>query len=707
MITVQLLGGACLRSDDVPLGGPPAQRHRIALLTLIVAAWPQPLSRDRAMALLWPERDLANARRLLNLAVHVLRSALGEGAIASTGDGLLLNPPRLRCDLHELRTAIATDAPERVVRLYSGSLLDGFHLGDATEFGYWLDEHRSELTHAYVGALLVVAERQAQSGDVHGRVGTCRRLVAVDPHSGAHALALMRALDAAGDRASASHHASEHAHRLRVDLDLEPDREVVAFTERLRDAAGRRQPVLDAPGGARSSSVAVLPFLDLSADPESRNFADGITEDVIAHLSKIRALKVISRTSVMPFKQRQHTLKEIGTILGATTVLDGSVRHAGDRVRIVAKLIDVGTDRHLWAETYDRQLTDIFAIQTDVALQIAAALKAELSRDEQARVRREPTKDIQAYRLFLQGRRWLARYTTETLTRAIEYFDRAIARDPAFALAWANLAMTYTELAETGVMVPDDAYRRAADALANALRLDPELGAAHVTLGHLKAVREFDWSGAEQAFTRALELSPGSADAHDLYGRLCAALERYDEAIAMLQRAQELDPLAHRVDIATALLRAGRYDQALLRAKEAVELDPGHDRARATLGWAYFLNGRQDEGLAELERAVSLSPGNTLWLGQLGEAYAMAGKAAKARAILRDLERRARGAFVSPYHFAYVYTGLGDVDRAMDWLERAVTDRTGPAYGIKGSFLLTPLRAHPRFRALLRQMKLA
>ena len=707
MITVQLLGGASLRSGDAPLSGPPAQRHRIALLTLIIAAWPQALSRDRAMALLWPERDLANARRLLNLAVHVLRSALGEGAIASTGDGLLLNPSRLRCDLHELRTAIATDAPERVVRLYTGSLLDGFHLGDATEFGYWLDEHRSELTHAYMGALLVVAERQEQSGDVHGRVGTCRRLVAVDPHSGAQALALMRALDAAGDRAGASHHASEHTHRLRVDLDLEPDREVVAFAERLRDAAGRRQPVLDASGGARSSSVAVLPFLDLSADPESRNFADGITEDVIAHLSKIRALKVISRTSVMPFKQRQHTLKEIGTTLGATTVLDGSVRHAGDRVRIVAKLIDVETDRHLWAETYDRQLTDIFAIQTDVALQIAAALKAELSRDEQARVRREPTKDIQAYRLFLQGRRWLARYTTETLTRAIEYFDRAIARDPAFALAWANLAMTYTELAETGAMVPDDAYRRAADALANALRLDPELGAAHVTLGHLKAVREFDWSGAEQAFTRALELSPSSADAYDLYGRLCAALERYDEAIAMLQRAQELDPLAHRVDIATALLRAGRYDQALLRAKEAVELDPGHDRAWATLGWAYFLNGRQDEGLAELERAVSLSPGNTLWLGQLGEAYAMAGKTAKARAILRDLERRARDAFVSPYHFAYVYTGLGDVDRAMDWLERAVTDRTGPVYGIKGSFLLTPLRAHPRFRALLEQMKLA
>ena len=707
MITVQLLGGACLRSGDAPIGGPPAQRHRIALLALIVAAWPRPLSRDRAMALLWPERDLASGRRLLNLAVHVLRSALGEGAVASTGDGLLLNPSHLSCDLHELLVAIAEGAFERVARLYTGPLLDGFFLGESTEFGYWLDERRSELTHAYTGALLALAGRQERSDDVHGRVGTCLRLVAADPHSGVYAQALMRALDAAGDRAGAIHHAGEHARRLRADLELEPDPGVVALVEELRCAPARRLPALNAPGRTRSSSVAVLPFLNLSGEPEDDYFADGITEDVITHLSKIRALQVISRTSVMPFKQRQHTLKEIGRTLGATTLLDGSVRHIGDRVRIVATLVDVETDRHLWAETYDRRMTDIFSIQTDVALQIAAALEAGLSPDEHTRVRREPTKDVQAYRLFLQGRRWFTRYTPEASARAIEYFDRALARDPAFALAWANLAMVYTDLAELGAVAPDDAYRRAAEAAATALRIDPELGAAHVTMGYLKTVREFDWSGAEQAFKRALELSPSSADAYDLYGRFCAALERYDESIALLQRAQELDPLAHRVDLVTTLLRAGRYDQAILRAEEAVELDSGQARARATLGWAYFLSGRQAEGLAELERAVAVSPGNTLWLGQLGEAYAMAGLATQAREILRELEERAQGAYVSPYHFAYVYTGLGDADRAMDWLERAVAERTGPAYGIKGSFLLTPLHAHPRFQALLREMKLA
>jgi serine/threonine-protein kinase len=205
-----------------------------------------------------------------------------------------------------------------------------------------------------------------------------------------------------------------------------------------------------------------------------------------------------------------------------------------------------------------------------------------------------------------------------------------------------------------------------------------------------------------------LELSPSDDDAYDLYGRLCAGLGRYDEAIALQRRAHELDPLAHRMDMVTSLLRAGRYEQAAVEARDAVDLEPGYDRARATLGWAYLLSGRKDEGLVELEEAVAISPSNTMWLGQLGEAYAMGGNTAKAREILRELEeRRVAGAFVSPYHIAYVYTGLGDFDRAMDLLERAVAERTGPAYSIKGSFLLAPLQKHPRFRALLRQMKLA
>jgi len=464
---------------------------------------------------------------------------------------------------------------------------------------------------------------------------------------------------------------------------------------------------LTAPASTRPPSVAVLPFLNLSADPENEYFADGITEDVIAHLSKIRALKVISRTSVMAFKQREQSLKEIGARLEAATLLEGSVRRVGDRVRIVAQLIDAQADRHLWAETYDRQLTDVFAIQTDVALHIAAALEAELSPDEKSRLHKEPTGDLLAYQLYLQGRHCYFRYTEEGSRKGIEYFEQAIAKDPEYALAYAALAMVYTELGEAGAMRPDEAYARAKAASATALALDPELGEAHCMLAFIKAVCDFDWVGAEQEFKRALELTPNSADTYDLYGRMCLALERSDDALAMERRAQELDPLAHRADVARALLRAGRYDEALQAATRALALDPHYARGHATLGWAYLKKGIVAPGLAELETAVSLSPGDTLWLAQLGQAYGIAGHLEKAREVLRQLEELSRQRFVSPYHMAVVYTGLGEQERAIDWLERAYEGRSGPVYSIKGSFLFTALRAHPRFLALLEKMNLS
>jgi len=465
---------------------------------------------------------------------------------------------------------------------------------------------------------------------------------------------------------------------------------------------------LTAPAPVRSPpSVAVLPFLNLSVDPENEYFADGITEDVIAQLSKVRALRVISRTSVMAFKQRSHSLREIAAKLEVATLLEGSVRRVGDRVRIVAQLIEAASDQHLWAETYDRQLTDIFAIQADVALHIAAALKAELSPAEKTRIHKEPTGDLQAYQLYLQGRHWLIRYTQEGMRKAIEYFEQAIDRDPSYALAYVGAALAYVELGEGGALQPGEAYARANQAVATALELDAELAEAHATLAYLKFVGDYDWGRAEREFKRALELNPSSADTYDYYGRMLSSLERHDEALALLKRAQELDPLAHRLDLATELLRAGRYEEALRSARLGSDLDPQYARGHATLGWAYLKKGMCDEGLAELEQAVTLAPGNTNWLGQLGQAYGLAGELAKARDVLQQLEVLSRQRYVSPYHLAYVYVGLGEQDTAIDWLERAYVERAGAVYGIKGSFLFTALRSHPRFTALLKKMNLA
>jgi serine/threonine protein kinase/Tfp pilus assembly protein PilF len=476
-------------------------------------------------------------------------------------------------------------------------------------------------------------------------------------------------------------------------------------------SAGALAEALTAPARAepRPPSVAVLPFLNLSADPENEFFADGISEDVIAHLSKIRSLKVISRTSVMPFKKREQSLREIGAKLDVATLLEGSVRRAGSRVRIVAQLIDAETDRHLWAETYDRDLTDIFTIQTDVALKIAAALEAELSPEERRRIRKEPTRDVEAYQQYLLGKHCLVRWTQEGVDQGIKHLEQAVARDPNYALPYAILAYAYADIATgvAGALPPEEAFRRAKAAVARALEIDSGLAEAHAVLGYLKFVCDYDWAGAEQELKRAIELNPNSGEAYDFYGLMLAALERYDEAIEMQRRAHAVDPLFHRMDVATTLLRAGRYDEALHAVNRVLEVDPHFALAHATLGWVYLLNGRPEEGIASLERALSLSPESTMYLAQLGQAFARVGRTEQAREVLRQLDELSNQRYVSPYHVAYVYTGLGEHDRAMDLLERAYEERAGALFGIKGSFLFTSLRGHPRFQALLRKMNLA
>jgi len=284
-----------------------------------------------------------------------------------------------------------------------------------------------------------------------------------------------------------------------------------------------------------------------------------------------------------------------------------------------------------------------------------------------------------------------------------------VARDPNYALAHATLAYLYVDmgLGVAGALPSDEAFRRGKAAAARALEIDPQLPEGNAVLGYLTFGAEFDWERGEALLKRAIDLDPNSADAYDFYGLLLAAQERFDEAIAMQRRAYELDPLGHRMDIATSYLRAGRYDDALASVTGVLEAEPHLPLGHATLGWAYLLGGRPDQGIAALEKAVSLAPDNTMYRSQLGQALAMAGRSDEARDLLRQLEELSRQRYVSPYHMAYVLTGLGDHEGAMDWLERAYRERAGSIFGIKGSFLFRALRPHPRFQALLRKMNLA
>ena len=447
----------------------------------------------------------------------------------------------------------------------------------------------------------------------------------------------------------------------------------------------------------------------MSADPENEFFADGITEDVIAHLAKIRTLRVTSRTSVMAFRKHEQSLREIGAALGVAMLVEGSVRRSKNRVRIVAQLVDPRTDEPLWSETYDRDLDDIFAIQTDVALQIAAALQAELTLDERARIGRRPTRDLEAYQLYLQGRHHFLEFTRAGSARSLALFEQAVARDPLFALAYAAMAQTHTESRPRWNQ--RRACRRRRSPARSRLwivrwRSTTALAEAHDIVGLLRFTRDFDWRGAEEEFRLALRFSPGSADIYQHLGWLCSSQGRFDESLTLLRRSRELDPLAIRSDYANELMRAGRTEEALAEARRAMALDPSYSRLHAVFGWACMKLGRIAEGLAALERAVELSPDSTLFRAQLGQALGMAGHEARARAILAELEALSRTQYVAAYYLAHVHTGLGQLDAALDCLERALEERSGAIYGVKGSYLFASLRGHPRFQALLRRMNL-
>jgi TolB-like protein/Flp pilus assembly protein TadD len=472
---------------------------------------------------------------------------------------------------------------------------------------------------------------------------------------------------------------------------------------------GGEQPAVVPHVRAPARSLAVLPFLAIG--PDADDFAEGLTEDVIAQLSTIRALRVIARASVSPFRTREQPPRDIGARLGVRALLDGSIRRAGTRVRIVAQLIDAPTESPLWSHTYDRELTDMFGVQAEVADEIARALEAELTSGERARLHRKATGNVAAYQLYLKGRHCLLKYTADGVRQSFAFLEQALAVDSHFALAhaWMALAHVISGPGYGGPAVDSrESYRLARAAAEQALAIDPDLGEAHGALGFVQLVLDFDWTGSERAFRRALELTPGSDLMWSAYGLLLSALERYDEAIAAYRRAQQLDPLTavHSSTLAAMLIRAGRLDEALEESRRLIDLQPDFPMARSTLGWALLKRGQADAGLAEMERAVALAPGNTMLLGQLGHAYAVAGRTEDARRILERFGELAGTRKVSSYHLAYVHAGLGEQEAAIDCLEQAYEERAGGIYAVTGSFLFIELAPHPRFVALLRRMNL-
>jgi TolB-like protein/DNA-binding winged helix-turn-helix (wHTH) protein/Flp pilus assembly protein TadD len=447
-------------------------------------------------------------------------------------------------------------------------------------------------------------------------------------------------------------------------------------------------------------SVAVLPLVNDSGDRAQDYFADGMTEALTTELSKIKALKVISRTSAMRYHHTLKSVPEIARDLHVDAVIEGSVMREGDQVRITVQLIDGTTDRHLWSERFQREARHVLALQADVARAIAGRFSVTVTPAERARLTTERTVDPRAYDAYLTGRYYWNRWD-RALDKAIPAFQRATELDPTYAPAYANLALCYSTL---GFMQrPNDVFPKAKAAVLKALELDPDLAEAHAAAGDISLSYDWDLPSGEREWRRAVELNPNSVEAHRLAAYSLITAGRLDEAIAEQKRAVELDPRSPNPvgELGWMFMNAHRYDESLSQYKRALELEPNHQMAANQIAWIYTLTGKDPEAYAEYTKLhiQCCDP----WLGYL---YAVTGRRKDALKVLDNLQRSAAKAYVDPYVIAIVYTGLGDRDKAFESLEKAYSERSTFLNHLQVENFFDPLRSDPRFADLSRRIGL-
>jgi eukaryotic-like serine/threonine-protein kinase len=460
------------------------------------------------------------------------------------------------------------------------------------------------------------------------------------------------------------------------------------------------------PPPTNEKSIAVLPFENLSEEKSSAYFADGIQDEILTRLSKIADLKVISRTSTQRYKHTSQNSSQIAHQLGVAHLLEGSVQKENDQVRVNVQLITAANDTHLWAETYDRKLTDIFAVESDIATTIAKTLQARLTGAEKAAIAKRPTANREVYELCLKGRFFWNKRTATDLRKAIEYFNQALDKDPGYAPAYAGLTDAYLILSQYGAASPADSFPQAIAAAKKAIELDDTLAEAHTSLACSLAYYDFDFDQSVKEFERAIQLNPNYATAHHwLSNGVLSALGQFERAIAEGKRAVELDPLSLVIntDLGQDFFYARRYDEAIVYLRKTIEMDPRFYFAHWVLGTTLQLKGQLTEAVAEYSKAVELNDDPSV-LALLGQAYARAGQRDEAQKILVRLNEEAKSRYVQAYSFVLMYLALGDKERAVDEMERAYRERDANVAQIRTDPMLDDLRGYPRFEVLVKQI---
>jgi DNA-binding SARP family transcriptional activator/TolB-like protein len=787
MHTLRLLGSVSIDDESGPISGPSTQRHRLALLALLAAAHPAGVARDKLLACLWPERGTERARNLLNQAVHALRKTLGEPAIVSVADELRLDASVVHADTVEFTEALSAGDLARVVALHRGPFLDGFFLGDSVEFERWAAAERTRFRNAYRGALEGLAHAAAASGDRRAALDWWRRLAAEDPLSEHVTIELMKALEAAGERAEAIRQARVHSLLLEEEVGAGPDPAVAALAERMRTApesapvpaptgtgyvavgarvarqsasdqmpaAGREsdavpvpRPVPNATPPSRPARrywkhaaglaaavvlavtgwamlqgsqpqpsairrIAVLPLANLTGDPARDYFVAGMHDALVTELGRIPDLTVISRQSVIRYRDSDEPLPVIARALGVDAVVEGSVFLAGDSVRVTAQLIRAWPEQPVWTDMYHGALSHALALQREVARAIAVAIRATVTPALEARLANTRAVDPGAQREYHVGLHHLERYWLGTLPReqglealrtGIAHLERAVALDPGWAAAHARLARAYHSRASGPFDLRDEFYAKSKAAALKAIALDDAEAQAHASLGFVLFTHEWDWAGAENELRRALELDPNSH--HAVYAVFLQMAGRYEEAVAYFRLAEERNPLSRTLkrQVVAALFCARFYDEALEQSAQTFRLWPELGVA-AESGFranVYTARSMHAEAIREYEQAVALSDSAAWAVAGLAYVYARAGADDRAGALLRRLEEQP-----GSYH-PMVHAALGQTDQAVAMIEAALEERGLVALTDQRCFPeFDTLRHEPRLRELLGRMRLA
>jgi TolB-like protein/DNA-binding SARP family transcriptional activator len=751
-------------TDDTLLGKHGHQHRRLALLAVLAAAGEKGRSRDQLLLLFWPDATQSQARHSLEQLLYAIRSTINEAVFAGVNP-VRLNPDVISSDVGEFRGAIERGNFEGAVVEYRGPFLDGFYLSDAPEFEQWLDAERARLERSYSGALERMAQSAEAAQDHATAVGWWRRLAETDPVGGKSATGLIRALMNAGDHAAALQYAEQYeavvARELgttvgpavanlvaEVRAKTKSDRVAVVKAPVPSPSSRPNAPPVQAgatpadyrkpprtthqrsvsyvlgvlvivaliataawlhatlgdstPPSATERSIAVLPFANVSGDEQDAALVDGVTEELIAVLARIPNLRVIASTSAFAFRNSNAGVGRIADSLGVSNVLEGGVQRAGSRLRVQVRLVDARDGSTRWSEVYDRELKDIFSLQSDIADAVARELDLRLGASALAHIKHGSTRNIAAYELYIRGNDQALFRTDSGSRAALEYFRQAVALDSNYAAAYAGLAFGHWRI---GFGDDPELSRPARLALAEqaalkAVALDDSSGEAHAALSFVRR-DNYELASAERELKRAVALEPTNSRFHEWLVQLYVLTDRPAEALVEGRRALELDPLSPsaNAEVAHALLANGRCDEALAQLETLRSLRPPLNRAGLIAADCYGQKQMWPEAIAEIQR-IQVNGGPRVQ-ALLGYTLGRGGRADEARQILAALLDRSRRINGDAFDVAIVYVGLGENDQAFIWLEKAVDDRSLGFVWMRT--FVDGLRGDPRFEKLRRR----